>query len=512
METRDRDISPRRVPGGTGQPSSDGLPPVEESLDPTNWDSLRDLGHAMLDDMFDHFATLRERPVWQPMPEEAKQRLRTAVPREPSDPAMVYEEFKRSILAYPTGNAHPRFWGWVMGTGTPIGMLADMLTSGLNAHGAGYDQAAPVVEGQVIEWIAELLGFPAKTSGLLVSGASVGNLIGLAVARNTKAGFDVRREGHQDGTDGRLVAYCSTETHSWAQRAVELMGLGSRSLHRIAVGADFAMDHAGLRTAITQDRGQGFRPFCVIGNAGTVNTGAFDDLSALAEICRDEDLWFHVDGAFGAWAAISETSRDQVSGLELADSLGVDLHKWPYLPFEVGCALVRDPEKHRDTFALSPAYLASTRRGILAEPMRFADLGLDLTRSFKALKVWMSLKVHGADAYARLIDQNVRQARYLAGLIEQSSDLECLAPVALNIVCFRYRPASHDESTLDALNQEILCRLQESGTAVASGTQVEGRFAIRVAVTNHRSRKADFDLFVRAVRQQGNQLIGQRPG
>jgi glutamate/tyrosine decarboxylase-like PLP-dependent enzyme len=512
MKPRDGSSSRTHPCDDTSAGTSDHLPFGEETLDPADWGALRAVGHQMLDDMFDHFATLRERPVWQPMPEEAKQRLRTAVPREPSDPGQVYEEFKRSILAYPTGNAHPRFWGWVMGTGTPIGMLADMLTSGLNAHGAGYDQAAPVVEGQVIEWIAELLGFPAKTSGLLVSGASVGNLIGLAVARNTKAGFDVRREGHQDGTAGRLVAYCSTETHSWAQRAVELMGLGSRSLHRIPVGADFAMDLAALRTAITQDRGQGFRPFCVIGNAGTVNTGAFDDLSALAEICRDEDLWFHVDGAFGAWAAISETSRNQVSGLELADSLGVDLHKWPYLPFEVGCALVREPEKHRETFALAPAYLASACRGILAEPMRFADLGLDLTRSFKALKVWMSLKVHGADAYARLIDQNVRQARYLAGLIKQSPDLECLAPVALNIVCFRFRHDEYDEPALEVLNQEILCRLQESGTAVASGTQIRGRFAIRVAVTNHRSRKDDFDLFVRAVRQQGNQLIGQRPG
>lgn len=479
----------------------------EETLDPKDWESLRALGRQMLDDMFDHFATLRDRPVWRPMPEEVKQRLRTPAPRQPTDPREVYEEFKQSILAYPTGNAHPRFWGWVMGTGTPLGMLADMLTSGLNAHGAGYDQAAPVVERQVISWMAELLGLPPQTSGVLVSGASMGNLIGLAVARQAKADFDVRRDGHQESGHARLTVYCSTETHSWAQRAVEVLGLGNRSLRRVPVNEDDTIDLAALEAAIEADRQRGWRPFCIIGNAGTVNTGAFDDLHALADICHTEDLWFHVDGAFGAWAAISSTSRDLVRGLERADSLGVDLHKWPYLPFEVGCALVRDPERHKETFSLSPAYLASPRRGILAEPMQFADLGLDLTRSFRALKVWMSLKVDGADLYGRLIDQNLGQARYLEGLVQRSPDLECLAPARSNIVCFRFRPAGHDDSSLDGLNNEILCELQESGTAVASGTQIRGRFAIRVAVTNHRSRQDDFDLLIAAVRRLGNRLL-----
>lgn len=488
----------------------DGAPPGEETLDPEDWNTLRTLGHQMLDDMFDSIATVRDRAVWQPMPEATKQRLRAPVPFEPTDARDVYEEFKQAILPYPTGNTHPRFWGWVMGTGTPIGMLADMLASGMNSHGAGYDQAAPVVERQVIEWLAELLGLPGQSSGLLVSGASVGNLIGLAVARNVKAGFDVRRDGLPEPAHCRLVVYCSTETHSWAQRAVELLGLGNRALRRVPVGEDFRIDLAALRAAIDEDRSLGFRPICIIANAGTVNTGAFDDLRALAEICREKDLWFHVDGAFGAWAAISQTSRELVRGLELADSLGVDLHKWLYLPFEVGCALVRDPECHRQTFAVAPAYLTAARRGILAEPMVFADLGLDLSRSFKALKVWMSFKVHGVATYGRLIEQNIQQARYLARTIEQSPDMECLAPVSLNIVCFRFRPAGYDEEVLDALNHEILCQLQESGTAVTSGTRIRGRFAIRVAVTNHRSRRADFDLLIKAVRGLGARLIEQQ--
>ncbi|MHB9081907.1 MAG: pyridoxal phosphate-dependent decarboxylase family protein [Pirellulaceae bacterium] len=500
-----------RRPDQEGIPLCDGTPLVEETLDPEDWSVLRTLGHQMLDDMFDSMSAVRDRPVWQPMPEAVKQRLRTPVPFESTDANQVYEEFKRTILPYPTGNTHPRFWGWVMGTGTPIGMLADMLISGMNAHGAGYDQAAPVVERQVIEWIADLLGLPQQTSGLLVSGASVGNMIGLAVARNVKAGFDVRHDGLQNSQNTRLVVYCSTETHSWAQRAVELLGLGSRALHRVPVGEDFGIDLVALRTAISQDRSQGLRPICIIGNAGTVNTGAFDDLSALAEICRDQQLWFHVDGAFGAWAAISQSSCDLARGLGSADSLGIDLHKWLYLPFAVGCALVRDPECHRQAFAVAPAYLTAARRGILAAPMVFADLGPELSRSFKALNVWMSFKVHGVTAYGRLIEQNIQQARYLAGIIEQSPDLECLAPVPLNIVCFRFRPAGYDEGTIDALNGEILCQLQESGTAVASGTQIRGRFAIRVAITNHRSRRADFDLLIKVVREFGNRLTERNP-
>ena len=227
--------------------SHNGTPLVEETLDPHDWNALRALGHQMLDEMFNNISTVRDRPVWQAMPEEAKERLRAPVPMEPTRAEEVYEEFKQAILPYPTGNTHPRFWGWVMGTGTPVGMLADMLVSGMNAHGAGYDQAAPVVERQVIQWIAELLGFPKESSGLLVSGASVGNLIGLAVARSAKAGFDVRRDGLQGTANPGLVVYCSSETHSWAQRAVELLGLGGKGLHRIPVDEDFRIDVAALR-------------------------------------------------------------------------------------------------------------------------------------------------------------------------------------------------------------------------------------------------------------------------
>jgi aromatic-L-amino-acid decarboxylase len=478
---------------------------VEETLDPANWDELRSLGHRMLDDMLDYLASVRERPAWQPVPQSIKARLNEKLPAEPMDAVLVYEEFKQSILPYPTGNIHPRFWGWVMGTGTPLAMLADMLASGINAHIAGYDQAATLIERQVVAWLTELVGMPVQSSGLLVSGATMANIVGLVVARNAKAGFDVRQQGLQDA-ESKLVLYGSTETHSWAQKAVELMGLGNEALRRIPVNENFEIDLGALEAAHITDLANGSRPFCVIGNAGTVNTGATDNLIALADFCQRHDLWFHVDGAFGALAALSPKLQPIVAGMERADSLAFDLHKWMYLPYEIGCALVRDRQSHRDAFQLTPSYLTSTTRGIAVAALEFAELGIQLSRGFRALKAWMSLKTHGSLKYCRLIEQNVEQARYLERLIDSHSRLELLAPVPLNVVCFRFIIGGMDEASLNALNEEILVRVQESGVAVPSSTMINGKFALRVAITNHRSRRADFDMLVEAVVRTGDDI------
>lgn len=478
----------------------------EKTLDPENWEELRALGHQMLDDMLDYLASVRERPVWQPVPNDVRARFRAPLPTEPTGVADVYAQFKSAVLPYPTGNIHPRFWGWVMGTGSPLAMLADMLASGMNSHVAGYDQSAAYVEEQVIAWIVEMMGFPDSAGGVLVSGGTVANLLGLAVARHARAGFDVREEGVQGSGHPDLVLYGSTETHSWAQKAAELLGLGNRALRRIPVDAAFQMDMAALREAIAQDRRNGLHPFCVIGTAGTVNTGATDDLAKIASLCEAEDLWFHVDGAFGAWAALAPTHRHLVQGMERADSLALDLHKWLYLPFEAGCALIRDREAHRATFAVQPSYLSPVGRGISPIPMTFASLGLDLSRGFKSLKVWMSLKAHGVQTFADLIEQNIAQAAYLQERIEADADLELLAPVPLNVVCFRYTNARGDTAALNALNQEILLRIQESGLAVPSSTMIHGQFALRVAITNHRSRREDFDALLAAVKHHGEEL------
>ncbi|HEX6913532.1 MAG TPA: pyridoxal-dependent decarboxylase [Longimicrobium sp.] len=482
----------------------------EETLDPADWDEFRTLAHRMVDDTLAHLATLRDRAPWQPMPADVRAGLHEPLPRGGEGEAAAYEQFRERILPYPNGNLHPRFWGWVQGTGTPLGMMAEMLAAAMNPHLAGFDQAPALVEHQVVRWLAELMGFPADAGGVLVTGGTMANLLGLAVARHARAGWDVREEGMEAGP--RLVVYGSSETHGWIAKAVELLGMGRRSFRAIPVDTEYRIDVDALAAVVRGDRAAGHRPFCVIGTAGTVNTGATDDLAALADLCAAEGLWFHVDGAFGAWAYASDALRPVVAGMERADSLGFDLHKWGYLPFECACVLVRDAETHRAAFASTAPYLVMAQRGPTAGGLPFADRGIDLTRGFKALKVWMSFKAHGVDALVRLVEQNVEQARYLAARVEASPVLERLAPVPLNVVCFRFAPADLPEPRRNAVNEEILVRLQEGGIAMPSGTTLGGRYAIRAAIVNHRSRREDFDALVDAVERIGREVVDDGTG
>jgi aromatic-L-amino-acid/L-tryptophan decarboxylase len=481
------------------------------TLDPEDWEGIRKLGHRMVDDMLDHMATLRQQPAWQPLPESVRETLEQPLPMKPGAAEDVYEEFLTNVLPYTSGNRHPRSWGWVRGNGTALGMLADMLASGINAHLGGGQQAPTLVEEQVLTWLKEMMGMPATASGLLTSGGTMANLLGLAVARHAKAGFDIREEGLQ-GRHPRLVVYCSTETHMWARKSMEFLGLGHQSLRQIPVDENYRIRIPELAEQIAADRSAGLRPIAVLGTAGTVSTGAVDDLTGLAQLCREHGLWFHVDGAFGALLRVSPRYAPMLRGMEQADSLAFDLHKWMYLPFDIGCVLIRDAAAHTAAFSAPASYLEPAERGMLAGGMAFSDRGLELTRNFKALKVWMSLKTHGVSSFAALIEQNMEQSQHLSHAVEADRELELLAPTSMNIVCFRYRPLRNasrlplDAETLNTLNRELVVRIQESGRYVVSGTVLGERYAIRVANTNHRSRMEDFDSLTRDVVQTGREI------
>jgi len=480
--------------------------PSEETLDPQDWSEMRRLGHRMVDDALDYLERVRERPIWKPVPESAKQALRAPLPTEGESATAVYDEFRRDVFPHSMGNIHPRFWGWVIGTGTPFGALADMMASTMNPNIGGGDQGPNYVELQVLGWLKEMLGYPADASGLLVSGGSMANLVGIAVARNAKAETDVGQQGVA-GAPRRMVLYASSETHNSVHKAMSLLGLGRDALREIPVDPDYRIEVAALRRAIAEDRKAGLHPFCVVGNAGTVNTGAIDPLPELADLCQAEDLWFHVDGAFGALATIAPGVKPLVRGMERADSLAFDLHKWMYVNYEVGCALVRWPEKHRATFVSPADYLAHLSRGLPAGPIWFSEYGVQLSRGFRALKVWMSLKEHGVKKYGRLVAQNCEQAKYLESLVEREPELAMMAPVPLNIVCFRFAPEGLEDARADAINEEILYGLQESGTAVPSSTMLRGRFSIRVCICNHRTRREDLDLLVKEVLERGRAAL-----
>jgi glutamate/tyrosine decarboxylase-like PLP-dependent enzyme len=475
------------------------MPSTEETLDPSDWNSFRALAHRMVDDSLDHLMTLNDRAPWEPIPRAVRAALTSEpLPRAPQTAERAYAEFLTNILPYTNGNRHPRFWGWIQGNGTPLGMMADMLAAGMNPHCAGLDQSSKLVELQVIAWLAELMGFPKDASGILVSGGTMANVLGLAVARQAKAGFNVRELG-MHGADARLTVYASSEVHSWAQKAVELFGMGHASLRRIPVDADFRIRLDVLRDTIAADRLAGLHPICVIGTAGTVNSAATDDLDALADLCGQEKLWFHVDGAFGALAALSPRLAPIVKGMERADSLAFDLHKWVFLPYEIACVLVRDRAVHEATFSVTPSYLTDEGRGVIAGGLPFADRGVELTRSFKALKVWMTFKAHGVDAIGRVIAQNVDQARQFGDRIVKVPHAVLAAPVSLNVVCFRIADPGLTAEAQDAFNKELLLRIQETGLAVPSGSRIAGRYVIRVACSNHRSRWEDFELLAAGV-------------
>jgi glutamate/tyrosine decarboxylase-like PLP-dependent enzyme len=468
-------------------------------LEPADWQQFRTQGHRMLDDMFDYLQGIRQRPVWQPVPDQARAAFRTPLPAQGSDLADVHQQFMDNILPYAIGNTHPGFFGWVHGGGTAAGMLAEMLAAGLNANCGGRDHIPIEVERQVVRWMAELFGFPSSSSGLFVTGSSMANMIAVLVARYRALGREVRSHGIPPKR--QLVAYASAGAHGCIAQAMDLAGLGSANLRKIPMNARFQMDITALETAITADRQAGLQPFFVAGTAGTVDVGAIDELPLLAAIAERNGLWFHVDGAYGALAALSPELRPLLDGIELADSIACDFHKWGQVPYDAGFILVRDGEIHLDTFASRDTYLRRDARGMAANSPWPCDFGPDLSRGFRALKTWFTFQVFGAERIGQVIYETCLLARYLEERIQAQPELELLAPVALNVVCFRHRAAGHTD--IDAFNAALIADVQESGIAAPSATTVRGKLAIRAAIVNHRTDQSDIDALLDAVLQLG---------
>lgn len=488
--------------------SSDDDPATRSptTLDPQDWDAFRARAHAMLERALDKMETATEGRAWTPVPDDLKRTLEARLPSDGTSADKVDARLSR-LLPHGVGNTHPRFFGWVHGSGTPNGIIAEMVAAAMNANAGGRDHAAIYVERQLVGWVKALFGFPDAASGLVVSGTSAATIIALKVARDRALGAAAREVGLAGAP---LVAYASEQAHSCVARALDLLGIGKDALRRIPTGADFRMRPSALRQAISEDRAAGLQPFAIVGSAGTVNTGAIDPLEVLAEISRGEQLWFHVDGAFGACGMLSKTLAPKLAGISAADSLAFDFHKWLHVNYDAGFVLVRDGALHRAAFSDRPDYLKGVERGLAAGNPWPVEYGPELSRGFRALKIWAQLMEHGPDKLGAAISENCEQAKQLAALVDAHPALEQMAPVETSICCFRFKPEVLVDD-VDALNEEIVIRLQESGLAAPSTTRLGGELCIRVNITNHRTRRSDLSLLVDAVVETGGAIAAEKP-
>jgi aromatic-L-amino-acid decarboxylase len=478
-----------------------------------NGADVRRVAHRVADLLADYLEQLPDKAVFAPVPVDQATRFQTEPPpADGSEPDAILDEFTRSIAPYPFGNGHPRFWGWVNSPPAVMGIFADALAAAMNPSVAGGNHAAVHLERQVIRWFAEMLGLPPDAMGLLVSGGSMANLTALAAARTAKAGFDVRVRGLQSG-DQRLVVYMSEEGHGCIRKAVEMLGIGAESLRVIPVNERAEMRVDVLADTIDRDLQDGFRPIAVAASAGTVNTGAIDDLEAIARVCRDRDVWFHVDGAYGAAAALSVRYRHRLAHLALADSVALDPHKWLYVPVEAGLVLVRDGTMLRSAFSLVPPYLRTDGdpRGVGGPPW-LSEFGFQQSRGFRALKVWMTLKYYGTNGYSRAIEHDLDLASYLTDRVRADPDLELMAPPSLSIVCFRVVATGVvGNERLNELNKAVLERLQLGGRAFLSSTLLSGRFVLRACFVNPLSAQRDVDDMLETVKALAAEAILRHP-
>jgi aromatic-L-amino-acid/L-tryptophan decarboxylase len=486
--------------------------PIE--LDP---EAFRRLGHGLVDDIADFLRTLPERPV---APGRSADEVRDALGRgdlpgdgTPADELLA--EATRLLLEHSTFNGHPRFLAYITSSAAPIGALGDLLAAAVNPNVGGWDLSpvASEIEAQTIRWIAELIGYPADCGGLLVSGGNMANFIGFVAARRARAPFNVRTEGMAACDEGPLRVYGSAETHTWIHKAADLFGLGTDAIRWIDTDGDQRMRMPALREAIAADRAAGAMPLLVVGTAGSVSTGAIDPLGEIAALCRDEGIWFHVDGAYGAPAAVVPEAPADLKALAEADSVAIDPHKWLYAPLEAGCALVRDPQALLDAFSYHPPYYAF-HEGEDA-PISYFDYGPQNSRGFRALKVWLGLRQVGREGYVRMISDDISLARELHRLASEDPELEAWT-TSLSITTFRYVPPDVEPGTpeteeyLNALNQELRDRLERGGETYVSNAVVDGTYLLRACIVNFRTTAEDMAALPEIVKRVGAEVHADR--
>jgi len=474
---------------------------------------FRKLGHRLVDQLAGFLESLPLGPVTRdesPSVVRDALDLTGALPEMGTDPGPLLEKMAELLFAHSLFNGHPRFFGYITAPPAPIGILGDFLAAALNPNVGAWtlSPAATELESQTIRWISELVRYPIDCGGLLVSGGNMANFVCFLAARTAKAGWDIRKHGVYETLGRRLRLYCSSETHTWIQKAADLGGLGTESIRWIANDSKLRMDVSALRRQIEADIAEGDVPFLVVGTAGSVSTGAVDPLPEIGALCKEYGLWFHVDGAYGGFAAAVPQAHDDLCGLSLADSVAVDPHKWLYAPLEAGCALVRDPEKLRGAFAYHPPYYHFEEK-----VTNYVDCGPQNSRGFRALKVWLALKQVGAVGYRNMIAEDIRLSKVMAEAVSRHPELQLMTQ-ELSITTFRYVPQnlreelreSEAELHLDVLNRELVDRLQRGGDTFVSNAIVRGRYVLRACIVNFHTTRADVETVPDIVARIGREV------
>jgi aromatic-L-amino-acid/L-tryptophan decarboxylase len=484
-------------------------------LDPSV-DEIRGIANRAVELMAEYLGTIRDRRLYpRTTSREIREQLDRTLPTEATDFEELLDLIRKPLFEFSRHNGHPRMFGYVQAPGTAIAAIADLVASTLNANLTAWRSAPAAVEIErlTIDWIKQIIGFDPDAAGLFVSGGSMANMAALATARRTKAPPEISDEGAQSCLRA-LRVYASEEVHHSVAKAAALIGIGRNNVRMIGVDERYKINLDALVAAIEDDRAAGHLPICVVANAGTVATGAFDPLTQISEIAQRYNLWLHVDAAYGGFAALASTARPLFDSIVQADSVALDPHKWLYLPVDCGCVLYRDPETARATFAHEAEYTRVIGEGA-DEAFAFWDYGAELSRRFRALKVWMLLKGVGLRALSEAIEKDLKCARHFEKLINESDDFEMLAPVELSIFCFRHLPAhlqtamtragSTDrkklEADFDAHNERLLLALQRDGSSYLSNARLRGRFALRGCVMNYRTTLRDMEILLDDLRR-----------